>query len=59
MNHSPLARFIKHGASLVMLHLKYTISLELAGALGIEPTLAVLEAAVLPLNDTPVGIGGR
>ena len=24
-----------------------------AGAVGIEPTLAVLETAVLPLNDTP------
>lgn len=31
----------------------------LAGAVGIEPTYAVLEAAVLPLDDTPVGIGGN
>ena len=26
---------------------------KLAGVVGIEPTLAVLETAVLPLNDTP------
>lgn len=26
----------------------------LAGALGIEPRLAVLETAVLPLNDAPL-----
>lgn len=28
----------------------------MAEAEGIEPSLAVLEAAVLPLNDTPVGL---
>ena len=29
-------------------------TLKMAGVVGIEPTLAVLETAVLPLNYTPV-----
>ena len=29
---------------------------DLAGAVGIEPTLAVLETAVLPLNDPPLPV---
>ncbi len=32
----------------------YTV---LAGVVGIEPTLTVLETAVLPLYDTPITLG--
>lgn len=36
-----------------LIEITYT---SLAGAVGIEPTYAVLEAAVLPLDDTPVNV---
>jgi hypothetical protein len=35
------------------------IKKKLAGAVGIEPTLEVLETSVLPLNYAPMDGGGR
>ncbi len=32
----------------------WRVDQEFAGVEGIEPSLAVLETAVLPLNDTPI-----
>ena len=37
----------------------FAIAATLAGVVGIEPTLEVLETSVLPLNYTPNGGGGR
>ena len=47
-------RCVNHFATTAIKHIK------LAGAVGIEPTLEVLEPSVLPLNYAPkVGGGGR
>ncbi len=47
-------RCVNHFATIAINVMKF----KLAGAVGIEPTLEVLETSVLPLNYAPIKTGG-
>ena len=47
-------RCVNHFTTIAMVIIFANLTLKMAGVVGIEPTLMVLETIVLPLNYTPI-----